>query len=84
MPELVLVFFKSSNKLDWQPVSRDEIPEWLRNEGLIETLINGECVRNIEAENRTGMIWWTAMAIDRKQPLKSSIILPERALMRVG
>ena len=80
--ELVLVFFKSSNKLDWTPVDRDEIPEWLRDEALIDKMIKGECVRNIEAEERKGMMWWTAMAIDRKQPLKSAILLPERALMR--
>lgn len=80
--ELVLVFFRSQNKLDWSPVERDDIPEWMRDEALIEKLLQGNCVRNIEAENRTGMVWYTAMAIDRKEPLKGSMILPESALMR--
>jgi hypothetical protein len=81
--ELVILFFKASDKQSWVPVPREEIPEWLRNETVIDRLVAGECIRNVEAENRTGMMWWTALAIDRKQISKGQIILPERVIQMI-
>jgi hypothetical protein len=81
--ELVLVFFRSSDKLSWDPVERNDIPEWLRNDSVIERLIAGECIRNVEAEDRKGMMWWTALAIDRKEPDRSALLLPDRLVIPV-
>ena len=79
--ELVLVFFVSNDKLSWTPIAREDIPEWLKDEALIDRLVAGDCVRNIEAENRQGMLWWTATAIHRGSIKPSSILIPPRLLV---
>ena len=79
MTDLVLVFFESSDKLNWTPMDRAKIPEWLRDEAIWDRLIAGEAVRNTfqDAEQR-GMKWYTATAVNRMEVSKSSIILPPR------
>lgn len=79
--ELVIVFFVSNDKQHWTPLEREFIPEWLRDETIIDRMIAGECVRNIESENRAGMRWFTATAVDRLDIQPSSIILPPRLLV---
>ena len=82
--EAVLVFFTSRNKLDWAPVEREALPDWIRDREIIDRLIKGETVRNVTAEEGTGMRFYTAMVIDRNKPMESAINLPERALVRVN
>ena len=79
MAELVLVFFESNDKLNWTPMDRDTIPEWLRNEAIWDRLVAGDAVRNIyqDAEQK-GMKWYTATAVNRMNVPKSPIILPPR------
>lgn len=79
--ELVLVFFRSRDKLHWDPVERDDIPEWLRSEEYINRLIAGEAVRNIleDAENKQ-MWWWTATAIDPKRVLEATMEKPTKRI----
>ena len=79
--ELVLVFFSSNDKLSWFPIEREDIPEWLRDEAIIDQLLKGDCVRNIEAEARSGMRWFTATAIHRGSIKPSSILIPPRLLV---
>lgn len=58
----VLVFWESPNGRDgWKPVERDAIPEWLRDEGLIDRMIAGEMLRNVSREER----WWRVTVVDK-------------------
>jgi len=78
MPEYVLVFFVSSDKINWTPLERDDIPTWLKDETLIERMMAGECVRNIEQEERQGMKWYSCSSVDRINVKPSVIMLPPR------
>jgi hypothetical protein len=59
----VLVFWASPNGRDeWKPVPREDIPEWLRDQDLIDRMVAGEMVKNADREER----WWKVTVIDRK------------------
>ena len=76
-----MVFLRSGDKIDWQPIPRDEIPEWLKDEALIDRMIGGEAIRNTQQDAETGKMWWYAItAVNLKNVPKrapSSLILPE-------
>lgn len=47
--EHILVFFSSANGIDnWQPVERENIPDWLRDSDIVDRMIAGERVVNTE------------------------------------
>lgn len=63
----MLVFFESPNgRGDWKPVKRDDIPEWLRDERLIDRMVAGEMVYNESKRSN----WYRVTVVDRR-PAKS-------------
>ena len=77
MPELVIVFLESSDKQNWAPIPREEIPEWLRTEEYIEYMIGGGALRNTHQDAELkAMKWYTATAADTLNIKPSVILLP--------
>mgnify|MGYP001589209054 CR=1 FL=1 len=75
--DYVLVFHASSDQVHWEPLKRDDIPMWLRDEAIIDRLIVGEAVRNIQRENCQGMRWYAVTAVRPMALPKSPILRPE-------
>jgi hypothetical protein len=78
--ELVMVFLRSKDKEKWEPIERENIPDWLHDESIIDRMVAGEAVRNTveDAENKS-MYWYAVTAINPKNVPKrapSSLILP--------
>jgi hypothetical protein len=61
--EHVLVFFQSPDGREgWKPVERDNIPDWLRDDDIIQRLIDGEMANN--ATQNSG--FWRVTVVHRE------------------
>jgi len=65
--EHILVFFESITGIDgWQPIERENIPDWLRDQGVIEHLIDGE--KAINHNDKTPQ-YYCAIQVARPRPI---------------
>ena len=79
MPAFVVVFFSSKDgaKGPWTPMDRDLLPEWLKDESIIERMLAGEATTNTD----DSPTWYSAIAIKRMPEPERRIVLPEPGLM---
>lgn len=64
--EHILVFFESPDGRNlWEPVNRENIPDWLRNEAVIERLIAGEVAQRAEDSPAR---FFKVVEVDRPRP----------------
>lgn len=64
--ERILVFFESPNGRDlWKAVERENIPDWLRDQSIVDRMIAGEQVVNTADKVPT---FWRVVEIDRPRP----------------
>lgn len=65
--EHILVFFESATGVDgWNPIERENIPDWLRDSDVIERLIAGE--KAINPADKTPK-YYCAIQVERPRPI---------------
>jgi len=64
--EHLLVFFESPDGRNlWKPVDREQIPDWLRNQVVIDRMIAGELARRAEDNPPR---FFKVVEVDRPRP----------------
>lgn len=63
--EHILVFFRYEQG-KWTPVERENIPDWLRDQDVVEKLIAGE--KAINTADKDPM-YWCAIQVERPRPI---------------
>lgn len=70
----VIVFFESPNGRDgWKPVERENIPDWLRDETLIDRMVEGEMIYNETKRSN-----WYRVTVVNREPVSDLARLPRR------
>lgn len=63
--ERILVFFVSPDGGDWKPVDRDDLPEWIRSQAVIDRMLAGELARRKQDKPKR---FFKAVMVDRPRP----------------
>jgi hypothetical protein len=62
---IFVVFWSHRGRDPWYPIERENIPDWLRDEAIINRMLAGEQVRNTDEKDER---YYKIVEIDRPRP----------------